>query len=439
MISPTATNKSVSAVEGFRVTTAIAKLRKLSRRTRVIPGGTSAGKTFGILPILIDKAVKRPGLSVSVVSESIPHLKKGAIKDFKSIMKATGRWVEGRWNISDRVYTFANGSYVEFFSADSEGRVRGPRRNVLYINEADNLLFETYYQLAIRTDLEVWLDYNPSNEFWANTELANDEDVEVLTLTYKDNEALAASIVKEIEKNRAKAFFDEWLEDEALFAEANIKSSYWANWWKVYGLGRIGSLEGVIFQNWKQIAAVPASAKLLGYGQDFGFTADPAALVAVYSFEDKIILDEIIYQRGLINADLVKAYKAAGVKPGVPIWADKAEPKSIKEISGYGYNIDGADKGPDSVNFGIDLLQGLDLLVTASSLNLIKELRTYAWEKDKKTGKPTNAPKDANNHAIDAVRYFAIMVLISYKPDYKSKSHGKIKRPTKGQYYKDML
>jgi phage terminase large subunit len=435
------TQKKIKAVEGFRYTSAIKKLRKLKKRIRVIPGGTSAGKTYGILPLLIDRAVKSPGLSISVVSESIPHLKKGAIKDFLKIMKATGRWQEGRYNKTDRVYTFANGSYIEFFSADSEGRVRGPRRNVLYINECNNLLFETYYQLAIRTDQEIWLDYNPSNEFWVHTELAEDIDAEVLILTYKDNEALAPSIVREIEKNRAKAFFDETLEVEALFAETNIKSSYWANWWKVYGMGLLGSLEGVIFSNWKIIQAIPEGAKLLGYGQDFGFTSDPAATVAVYSYDGKIILHELIYKRGMINAELVKEYKRVGVKPGLPIWADKAEPKSIKEISGYGYRIDGADKGPDSVNFGIDLLQGFEILVTAESTNLIDELRTYIWEKDKKTGKTTNAPQDANNHAIDAVRYFAVMALTNYQPTYKGKTHdeSKKKKITRGKFYKDFL
>jgi phage terminase large subunit len=435
-----AQKKRVTAVEGFRYTSAIKKLRKLTKRLRIVPGGTSAGKTFGILPLLIDRAIKSPGLAVSVVSESIPHLKKGAIKDFIKIMKATGRWVEGRYNKTDRVYTFANGSFIEFFSADSEGRVRGPRRNVLYINECNNLAFDTYYQLAIRTDGEIWLDYNPSNEFWVHVELIDDPDAEVLRLTYQDNEALPASIVKEIEKNRAKAFFDETLEGEALYAEANIKSSYWANWWKVYGEGRLGSLEGVIFSNWRQVPSVPEGAKLLGYGQDFGFTADPAATVAVYEYDGKIILDELIYARGLINAELVKAYKRAGVKPSLPIWADKAEPKSIKEISGYGYRIAGADKGPDSVNFGIDLLQSYEMLVTSSSVNLIAELRSYIWEKDKKTGQNTNAPEDANNHAIDAVRYLAVMMLTKYQPSYKSRTYGKTKQKiTRGEFYKDLL
>jgi phage terminase large subunit len=435
-----ATKTKTREVEGFKVTTAIRKLRKLKARTRIIPGGTSAGKTFGILPILIDAAIKRKGLSVSVVSETIPHLKKGAIKDFKNIMKSTGRWQEGRYNISDRVYTFANGSFIEFFSADSEGRVRGPRRDVLYINEANNIDFETYYQLAIRTALEIWLDYNPSKEFWAVTEIEDDEDVERLTLTYKDNEALAPAIVKEIEKNRAKAFFNPNLEGLELFNEANIKNAYRANWWKVYGLGLQGVLEGVIFQNWKQVHGVPAGAKLLGYGQDFGFSSDPAALLAVYEFNGAIVLDELVYLKGLINADLAKEYRRLGVKPGVSIWADAAEPKSIKELSGYGFRIAAADKGRDSINFGIDLLQGYEMLVTSSSLNLIKELRNYTWLKDKKTGKPTNEPIGKDNHLIDALRYFAVMMLSNYTPNYKGATHGKTKlKKTKGEIYKDFL
>jgi phage terminase large subunit len=431
--------KRLKAVDGFKYTTAIKKLRSLRKRIRKIPGGTSAGKTYGILPILIDQAARTENLSISVVSESIPHLKKGAIKDFIKIMKATGRWQEGRYNKTDRVYTFANGSYVEFFSADSEGRVRGPRRNVLYINECNNLLFETYYQLAIRTDLEIWLDYNPSNEFWAHTELAEDPDVEELTLTYKDNEALSPAIVKEIEKNKTKAFHKPEMQEHELFAESNIKSGYWANWWKVYGLGKLGSLDGVVFSNWRIVQSVPVEAKMLGYGQDFGFTSDPAALVAVYSYDGKIVLDELIYKRGLINAELVKEYKLVGVKSNVPIWADKAEPKSIKEISGYGYRIAGAEKGPDSVNFGIDLLQGYEILVTAESTNLISELRSYIWEKDKSTGLNTNAPQDANNHAIDAVRYLAVMMLTNYQPNYKGRTHGKTRKQTRSEFYKDLL
>lgn len=438
----TARQATVNAVKGFRYTTAIKKLRALRQtgaRTFVIPGGTSAGKTFGILPILADQAIKSKGLSISVVSESIPHLKKGAIKDFKAFMIATGRWMDDRYNKTDRIYTFANGSYIEFFSADSEGRVRGPRRNVLYINECNNISFDTYYQLAIRTDQEIWLDYNPSNEFWADTELANDPDAVTLRLTYKDNEALAPSIVREIEKNRTKAYYDEWQEGEALFADDNIKSAYWHNWWRVFGMGLTGSLEGVIFSNWTQIAAVPPSAKLLAYGQDFGYTNDPAAMVALYLHDGELILDEMVYRRGLLNSELVAEYKRLGVKTNVPIYADAAEPKSIKEISGFGFRIQAADKGKDSVNFGIDLLQAYRIRVTQTSLNLIAELRAYIWEKDRKTGAATNAPQDANNHAIDATRYAAIHVLTSYQPDYKSKAIGRTKKLTRAEHYKEFI
>jgi phage terminase large subunit len=407
----------------FQRTTAQSKIAALRKRVRIVQGGTSSSKTFSIIPLLITYAVEKPRSEISIVSESVPHLKRGAVKDFISIMQATGNFKESNFNRTDLKYKFSNGSFIEFFSADQPDKLRGRRRDVLFVNEANNIPFEAYNQLAVRTRKFIYLDYNPTSEFWAHTELKNDPDTDFIVLTYKDNEALEPALVREIEKAREKA----------------KTSSYWANWWQVYGLGQIGSLGGVIFSNWKTIATIPEDARLLGYGQDFGFTSDPAATVAVYQYDGKIILHELIYRRGMINAELVQEYKRLGINPGLPIWADKAEPKSIKEISGYGYRIAGADKGPDSINFGIDLLQGFDLLVTAESTNLIYELRNYIWEKDRKTGRPTNAPRDAHNHSIDAVRYFAVMMLTSYKPNYKGRSHGKIKKPTRGEFYKDFV
>lgn len=407
----------------FQRTTAQRKIAALRKRVRIVQGGTSSSKTYSILPLLITYAINTPRSVISVVAESVPHLKRGAVKDFKNIMIDTGNYQDQKFNKSDLKYTFKNGSYIEFFSADQPDKLRGARRHVLFVNEANNIPFEAYNQLAIRTRKFIYLDYNPTSEFWAHTELKDDPDTDFIVLTYKDNEALEPALVREIEKAREKA----------------KTSSYWANWWQVYGLGQIGSLEGVIFSNWKTIATIPEEARLLGYGQDFGFTSDPAATVAVYQYDGKIILHELIYRRGMINAELVQEYKRAGVKPGLPIWADKAEPKSIKEISGYGYRIAGADKGPDSVNFGIDLLQGHDILVTAESTNLIYELRNYIWEKDRKTGRNTNAPRDAHNHSIDAVRYLAVMMLTNYQPHYKGKSHGRIKKPTRGEFYKDLI
>ena len=382
----------------FIYTTAIRKLRKLTRRIRVVPGGTSAGKTFGIIPILIDRAARTPGLEISVVSETIPHLRKGALKDFKKIMQETGRWIASGYNKTLLTYTFANGSYIEFFSADQEGKVRGPRRNILYVNECNNITFETYHQLAIRTDMEIWLDFNPSNSFWVHEELANDPDAEWLTLTYKDNEALSSTIVEEIEKAREKA----------------KTSDFWANWWRVYGLGELGRLEGVIFTNWTQIDRIPPEARFIGYGMDFGFTNDPTTLIAAYYWNGKIIWDEVIYQRGLTNPDIARLLKAKSVTSGSYISADSASPGSIIEIKSYGFNIEGATKGNDSINFGISILQEDEFLVTSRSTNLIKELRRYMWDKDKQ-GKTLNKPIDAFNHCIDAMRYLAVMKLSKQK------------------------
>lgn len=391
---------------GFVYTTAIKKLRKLTKRTRVIPGGTSGGKTFGVLPILIDEAIKIPMLETSVVSESIPHLRKGAMKDFLKIMKSTGRYIDANWNRSHLTYTFNNGSYIEFFSADQDDKVRGPRRNRLYCNEVNNLKFDTFHQLAIRTSDIIYADFNPTNEFWAYDELKEDEDTEWLTLTYKDNEALAASIVKEIEKAKYKAYYNPDLEPPLLFAEDNIKSNYWHNWWMVYGLGMLGSLEGVILSNYEIIDLIPADAEYIGSGLDFGYTNDPSTIIDVYKWGEYRIADEVLYEKGCDNDRLSEEIGDRKV------WADSAEPKSIDYIHlKKKKNIKGAVKGPDSIKFGLDLMQAQKYMITKRSVNLIKEVRMYCWDKDK-SGKTTNKPAEGQlDHAIDAWRYHEMMTL----------------------------
>lgn len=371
----------------FIYTTAIKKLRKLKKRIKIIQGGTSAGKTFGIIPILIDKAIKTQSLEISIVSESVPHLRRGALKDFEKIMRSTNRWIEGSFNKSLLKYTFANGSFIEFFSVDQPDKLRGARRNILYVNEANNVNFEAYQQLSIRTSNEVWIDFNPTHEFWAHTELLNDKDSEHLIVTYKDNEALSDSIVKEIEKAKEKA----------------KTSDYWANWWQVYGLGLIGSLEGVIFNNWKQIDTIPDEARLIGLGLDFGYSNDPTAVVEIYKYNDKRILNEVCYRTGMVNNDIAKI-----LPRNTFIYADSAEPKSIEEIRRTGVNILPVKKGSDSIMYGIATMQDQSYLVTSNSLNLIKEFRYYTWQTDK-NGVKINKPIDNYNHAIDAVRYHEMM------------------------------
>jgi phage terminase large subunit len=384
----------------FIVTTALKKLLRLKKRIKVVRGGTSASKTFSILPILIDRAIKTPNLEISVVSESIPHLRRGALKDFLKIMMALGRYNDNQFNKSTLKYTFGNGAYIEFFSVDQPDKLRGARRNVLYVNECNNVDFDSYYQLAIRTSGEIWLDYNPSSLFWVDREIINQEDVDFITLTYLDNEALPETIVKEIESAKEKA----------------KTSAYWANWWQVYGLGLTGSLEGVCIPDWQEIN-LPEEARLLCYGMDWGYSNDPTSLIAMYKYNDAYIFDELIYQKGLLNSDISDLLKTNGVQDIV--YADSAEPKSIAELNSYGHNVLPVSKGRDSIVYGLNLINQNKVYVTSRSKNLINELRNYIWMTDKQ-GNKLNKPIDAYNHAIDAMRY-AIT--------------SQLENPNKGTYY----
>lgn len=384
----------------FIVTTALKKLLRLQKRIKVVRGGTSASKTFSILPILIDRAIKTPNLEISVVSESIPHLRRGALKDFLKIMMALGRYNDNQFNKSTLKYTFGNGAYIEFFSVDQPDKLRGARRNVLYVNECNNVDFDSYYQLAIRTSGEIWLDYNPSAVFWVDRELLGQDDVDFITLTYLDNEALPETIVKEIESAKVKA----------------ETSAYWANWWQVYGLGQTGSLEGVCIPDWQEIN-LPNEARLLCYGMDWGYSNDPTSLIAMYKYNDAYIFDELIYQKGLLNSDISDLLKTNGVQD--IIYADSAEPKSIAELNSYGHNVLPVSKGRDSIVYGLNLINQNKVYVTSRSKNLINELRNYIWMTDKQ-GNKLNRPIDAYNHAIDAMRYAMT---------------SQLENPNKGTYY----
>ena len=374
----------------FTRTTAINRISDLAdtKRKLVIQGGSSAGKTYAILAYLIHLATTKAGVDISVVSESIPHLRRGCIKDFLRIMQWTGRYRDEAWNRSLLTYSFANGSFIEFFSADQETKLRGGRRRVLYVNEANSITFEAFHQLSIRTSGKQFIDFNPSAEFWAHTELVGQEDVGFIVLNYKHNEALPDTIVKDIEAARERA----------------KTSEYWANWWRVYGLGEVGSLQGVVFSNWTQISELPKEAKRDWVAIDFGFTNDPTAIVAGYRYNGQRIYDELAYSTGLFNTDIVQALTDAGVGRTERIFADAADPKSIAEMNRMGWAVKGSTKGADSIRHGIDLMQREPFLVTARSLNFIKELRGYVWDTDR-SGATLNVPAGGKDHAIDAARY----------------------------------
>ena len=365
----------------YVITTATKKIAKLDKRIKAIQGGTSAGKTISILQVLIDKCQRdKKGDVTSVVSETLPHLKLGAIRDFLNIMKEHNYYQDSRWNRSDYTYTFESGAILEFFSADQPIKVRGPRRKRLFLNEVNRLPLETFEQLEVRTLEEIYLDWNPTNEFWFYTEILDKrDDVDHITLTYKDNEALDPQIIKSIE------------------ARKNRK-----DWWRVYGLGLLGEVEGKIYKNWHIVDEIPHEARLERFGLDFGYSNDPTVIVAIYYYNGGYIIDELFYRKGASNKNI--ADQLLSQETSVMTVADSAEPKSIQEISDYGVNIIGAEKGPGSVSQGIQYIQDQQISVTKRSVNTIRAYRNYMWKKDK-DDKILNVPDHFLSDCMDAVRY----------------------------------
>lgn len=366
----------------YTITQATQRLAKLNKRIRAIPGGTSAGKTIGIEQILIDLAQrdKTPTLT-SIVSESIPHLKRGAIRDFKNMMLSHHYWKEDRWNATDSIYTFETGSQIEFFSTDNADKLRGARRDRLFINEANNISFDAFEQLEVRTKEFIFLDWNPTTEFWYYTELKNKrDDVEEITLTYKDNQSLSEDIIKSIEQRKNRK-----------------------GWWQVYGEGQLGEVEGRIYKDWTIIDEIPPEARLERRGLDYGYTNDPTAIVAIYKWNGAFIWDEITYQKGLSNKHIADILLNQD-EPQIIVVPDSSEPKSNDELVSYGINVLPAKKGQGSVNYGIQLVQSQRIFVTKRSVNIIKEYRNYLWLTDK-DGKILNTAEDGFNHCMDAGRY----------------------------------
>lgn len=301
------------------------------------------------------------------------------MRDFKNIMQAHRYWKESNWNASDSIYTFETGSQIEFFSADQPDKLRGARRDRLFINEANNIPLDAFDQLEVRTKDFVFLDWNPTNEFWFYSDVkGRRDDVEHIILTYKDNEALSKEIIQSIEARKGRK-----------------------GWWQVYGEGQLGEVEGKIYRDWAIIDEVPHEARLERYGLDYGYTNDPTAIIAVYKYNGGFIWDEITYQKGLSNKQIADIL--ANQPPSLVV-ADSAEPKSNDELILYGVNVLPAQKGRGSVNQGIQLVQSQRISVTKRSVNIIKEYRNYLWLTDK-DGKILNVPEDGFNHAMDAGRY----------------------------------
>lgn len=373
------------------ITTALKKIEASlyePTRYKVIQGGMSAGKTYAIMTLLVGYAMSYEEAKITVVGLSYGHLKDGAMSDFKAVMREGGIWDAMRWNISNSEYTFSNGSVIQFRSVDKMG-ARGPRRDVVFVNEANGISYEVFRQLADRSRDFAIIDYNPSAEFWAHTELVKKkpEKTSFLILTHEDNEALS-------QQER-----DNILEHKPKDGEEP------SNWWIVYGLGQIGSLEGNIYKGWELSSAesIAESGKLIRYGLDFGFSNDETALVAVYDMgEKKLGLVEKIYKKGILPSQYCAELKRAGVEPSVLIVADGARPEIIAEIKRGGYRCIAADKGAGSVLRGIERVS--EYQVAYDGKDLEREYLSYAWRK-KKSGELQDEPQDGNDHLMDALRY----------------------------------
>lgn len=368
----------------FQDCRATQKVFQLRKRIRAICGGTSASKTISILVWLIDYAQSTKGKKIDIMSESYPHLKDGAMRDFKQILLDRKYWKDACWNESNHIYTFETGSIIKFISIDKLGKAHGPRRDVLFINEANNIPFEIYDQLEVRTKEVIWLDWNPSSEYWYYSEIKGKKDHDFLTLTYLDClEVLDPRIIESIESRKGNA-----------------------NWWKVYGLGELGDVEGRIYTDWNEIDELPFEARLWRRGIDFGYTNDPTVIIALYEYNGGYIIDEEIYQKGLSNksiADLLNNQKEQCL-----VIADSAEPKSIDEISSYGISILGASKGQGSVEQGIQFVSNQKISITKRSLKTLKAYRNYFWAKDVRTNQFGRVPDDTIHewsNSMDAIRY----------------------------------
>ena len=357
-------------------------------------GGTRSGKTYSILQVLIVKVLQsQDPLLISIVRKTLPSLKKSILRDFVEILQSMGLYNDADHNKSDNIYRL-NGSVFEFFSIDNAQKYRGSKRDILYLNEANEFNYEDVFQLQIRTTQQVYIDYNPSFESgWIyDIEEQRKGEVDFFRSTYLNNPFLEQSLVDEIER----------LKDTD------------ADYWTIYGLGERGRSMDLIYQ-FHEVDEIPTDrAEFVAIGLDWGFSNDPTTAIEVWKHDNTLYLNELLYKRGLTNSDIAEELRALGVDKRIDIVCDSAEPKSIEELRRFGYRTHPAKKGPDSILNGIDILKRHRICVTSDSLNLVTELSRYKWMKDA-NGTLLNRPTDAYNHALDAVRYVALNMLSQKK------------------------
>ena len=358
------------------------KAYKSSTRITCLQGGTRSSKTYSLCQLFIVKALRETGKVFTICRKTLPALKGTAYRDVLELLKELGLYSEENHNKSELSYTL-NGNLIEFISVDQPQKIRGRKRNYLWLNEANEFDFESWVQLSLRCTEQIYLDYNPSDPYsWIYDKVITRDDCTFIKSTYKANPFLDKDTIAEIERLK------------------DLDPDYW----RVYGMGEIGSIQTMIFRNFQLVDEV--QGRLIGYGLDFGFTNSPTALVAVYQSDDNLYIKEMLYEKRLTNTDLANKMKEFRIDRQSEIIGDSAEPKSIEEIYRQGFNIKPAKKGA-GIHLGIDIMRRYKLHITKDSLNAIKEFRGYKWATDK-NGDVLNVPVKVNDHLIDATRYLCL-------------------------------
>ena len=350
-------------------------------------GGTRSGKTYNIiLWIIFQYCTTNQNKIITICRKTFPSLRATVLRDFMSILKANNIYHENFHNKSNSEYNLF-GNLIEFISLDQPQKIRGRKRDLLFINEANELYFEDWQQLLFRTQDKIILDFNPSDEYhWIYDKVLPREDCAFFKTTYLDNPFVEDSIIQEIERLRDT-------DDE---------------YWQVYGLGERAASRSTVFK-YTEVNQIPIDAALIAYGMDFGYTNDPTTFVAVYTQGHNLYVKEHLYRTQMTTQDINLFLRGENLLPN-PIYADSAEPRLIEELRRMGHNVLPSIKGRDSVNAGIDLLKRYKIHILASSTNAISEFRNYKWKEDK-AGMLTNTPEDKHNHIIDPCRYATYSIL----------------------------
>jgi phage terminase large subunit len=353
-----------------------------SKRICILQGGTRSSKSYSALQWLLVRALTEPNIVISVVRKSFPSMRVSIMRDWQTILKELGIWSDDEWSATEHIYTFDNGSMVEFMSIDNSEKRKGSSRDYLFVDECNELSREDWFQLFIRTRKKSIVAYNPSfgTTNYIFTEIHTHPESDLYISTYKDNPFLERQIIEEIERLQF------------------VNPEYY----KIYGLGLPGNNIGTIFSA-ELVEVIPDEAEFVAFGMDFGFVNDPTTLVAVYKWRQNLYFEELLYKKGLVTSDIINELKRLEVERN-PIWGDSAESRLIEEIYRAGINIKPVKKGKDSIRMGIDIMHQHKLHVLKSSMNIVKEFTEYVWTVDK-NGNFENVPVDYANHAIDAIRY----------------------------------